>query len=56
MRARWKGTGQHIVVNAQACVVWTLMNEQAMPILHGDYIRRSGVYYSGDRRRRKTGL
>ncbi len=38
------GLGQHIVVNMQACVVWTLMNEQAMPILHGDYLRRTGVY------------
>ena len=44
------GIGQHIVVNMQACVVWTLMNEQAMPFLHGDYLRRSGVYYRRDRR------
>ncbi|HVA67707.1 MAG TPA: CoA transferase [Candidatus Binataceae bacterium] len=47
------GRGQHIVVDMQACMVWTLMNEQAMPILHGDYIRRSGVDYvaTGTRRR-----
>jgi crotonobetainyl-CoA:carnitine CoA-transferase CaiB-like acyl-CoA transferase len=38
------GLGQHIIVNMQACIVWTLMNEQAMPILHGDHIRRTGVY------------
>ncbi len=39
-----EGVGQHVIVNMQACVVWTLMNEQAMPILHGDYLRRTGVY------------
>ncbi len=39
-----EGQGQHAVVNMQACVVWTLMNEQAMPILHGEYLRRSGVF------------
>ena len=38
------GLGQHVIVNMQACIVWTLMNEQAMPILHGDHLRRSGVY------------
>ena len=38
------GRGQHIVVNMQACVVWTLMNEQAMPILHGDYLHRTGIF------------
>ena len=38
------GVGQKIVVDMQACIVWTLMNEQAMPILHGDHIRRTGVY------------
>jgi benzylsuccinate CoA-transferase BbsE subunit len=38
------GLGQHIIVNMEACIVWTLMNEQAMPILHGDHIRRTGVY------------
>jgi len=27
------GLGQHIIVNMQACIVWTLMNEQAMPII-----------------------
>src|SRR5215467_10318372 len=31
------GFGQKIVVNMQACIVWTLMNEQAMPIQHGDH-------------------
>jgi benzylsuccinate CoA-transferase BbsE subunit len=48
------GIGQHIVVNAQACVVWTLMNEQAMPLLHGDYLRRSGVFTGAIGGRRKT--
>jgi benzylsuccinate CoA-transferase BbsE subunit len=48
------GLGQHIVVNAQACVVWTLMNEQAMPLLHGDYLRRSGVFTGAIGGRRKT--
>jgi benzylsuccinate CoA-transferase BbsE subunit len=45
--------GQHIVVNAQACIVWTLMNEQAMPLLHGDYLHRSGVFSGALGRRRK---
>jgi len=49
-----EGLGQHIVVNMQACVVWTLMNEQAMPILHGDYLRRSGVFTGAIGGRRKT--
>jgi benzylsuccinate CoA-transferase BbsE subunit len=48
------GQGQHIIVNAQACVVWTLMNEQAMPLLHGDYLRRSGVFTGAIGGRRKT--
>ncbi|MBV8139610.1 MAG: CoA transferase [Deltaproteobacteria bacterium] len=48
------GLGQHIAVNAQACVVWTLMNEQAMPLLHGDYLRRSGVFTGAIGGRRKT--
>jgi benzylsuccinate CoA-transferase BbsE subunit len=37
------GRGQKVVVDTQACVVWTLMNEQAYPLLHGDYLARSGV-------------
>jgi crotonobetainyl-CoA:carnitine CoA-transferase CaiB-like acyl-CoA transferase len=49
-----EGLGQHVVVNMQACVVWTLMNEQAMPILHGDYLRRSGVFTGAIGGRRKT--
>ena len=49
-----EGKGQHVVIDMQACVVWTLMNEQAMPILHGDYIRRTGVYYTATGTRRKT--
>ncbi|MGH7913409.1 MAG: CoA transferase, partial [Candidatus Binataceae bacterium] len=48
-----EGYGQRVVVDMQACVVWTLMNEQAMPIMHGDYIRRSGVYYTATGTRRK---
>jgi benzylsuccinate CoA-transferase BbsE subunit len=47
------GHGQRVVVDMQACVAWTLMNEQAMPILHGDYIRRSGAYYTAIGTRRK---
>jgi crotonobetainyl-CoA:carnitine CoA-transferase CaiB-like acyl-CoA transferase len=49
-----EGRGQHAVVNMQACVVWTLMNEQAMPMLHGDYLRRSGVFTGAIGGRRKT--
>ena len=49
-----EGPGQHAVVNMQACVVWTLMNEQAMPLLHGDYLRRSGVFTGAIGGRRKT--
>ncbi len=46
------GRGQRVVVNMQACIVWTLMNEQAMPILHGNYLTRTGVFTgSGDTRR-----
>ena len=48
------GLGQHIVVNTQACVVSTLMNEQAMPLLHGDHLRRSGVFTGAIGGRRKT--
>ncbi|HUY26357.1 MAG TPA: CoA transferase [Candidatus Binataceae bacterium] len=47
------GFGQRIVVNMQACIVWTLMNEQAMPILHGDYIKRTGVFTGSKDTRRK---
>ncbi len=38
------GVGQKVVVDTQACVVWTLMNEPAYPLLHGDYMRRNGVF------------
>jgi benzylsuccinate CoA-transferase BbsE subunit len=48
------GLGQRVVVSIQACVVWTLMNEQAMPIMHGDYLRRQGVYYSATGTRRQV--
>lgn len=48
-----EGQGQHVTIDMQACLVWTLMNEQAMPILHGDYIRRTGVYYTATGTRRK---
>jgi benzylsuccinate CoA-transferase BbsE subunit len=47
------GQGQRIVVDMQACIVWTLMNEQAMPILHGDHIRRTGVYTGSKDTKRK---
>jgi benzylsuccinate CoA-transferase BbsE subunit len=49
-----EGRGQRAIVNMQACVVWTLMNEQAMPLLHGDYLRRSGVFTGAIGGRRKT--
>jgi crotonobetainyl-CoA:carnitine CoA-transferase CaiB-like acyl-CoA transferase len=49
-----EGAGQHIVVDMQACVVSTLMNEQAMPLLHGDYLRRSGIFTGAIGGRRKT--
>jgi crotonobetainyl-CoA:carnitine CoA-transferase CaiB-like acyl-CoA transferase len=48
------GLGQHVVVDMQACVVSTLMNEQAMPLLHGDYLRRSGIFTGAIGGRRKT--
>jgi benzylsuccinate CoA-transferase BbsE subunit len=48
-----EGKGQRVVIDMQACLVWTLMNEQAMPILHGDYIRRTGVHYTATGTRRK---
>jgi len=47
------GLGQHVIVDMQACIVWTLMNEQAMPILHGDHLRRGGVYVGSLGIRRK---
>ena len=43
------GLGQRIVVNMQACIVWTLMNEQAMPFLHGNHLRARGVFLGGRR-------
>ncbi len=51
-RAR-SGRGQHVVVNAQAAMVWTLMNAQAFPVFHGDHLRRSGPFVGsrGVRRR-----
>jgi crotonobetainyl-CoA:carnitine CoA-transferase CaiB-like acyl-CoA transferase len=48
------GLGQRIVVDMQACAVWTMMNEQAMPLLHGDYLRRSGIFTGAIGGRRKT--
>src|SRR5216683_3002597 len=46
-------TGQRIVVNMQACIVWTLMNEQAMPFLHGNHLTRTGVFVGSADARRK---
>ncbi len=47
------GKGQRVVVDTQACVVWTLMNEQAYPLLHGNFLTRSGgMVGSGDLARR----
>jgi crotonobetainyl-CoA:carnitine CoA-transferase CaiB-like acyl-CoA transferase len=47
------GRGQHVVVSAQAAMAWTLMNAQAFPVFHGDYLRRSGPFVGsrGVRRR-----
>jgi benzylsuccinate CoA-transferase BbsE subunit len=47
------GLGQRIVVNMQACIVWTLMNEQAMPFLHGDHLSRTGIFVGSTDARRK---
>lgn len=47
------GLGQRIVVNMQACIVWTLMNEQAMPFLHGSHLSRTGVFVGSSEARRK---
>ncbi len=47
------GRGQHIVVDMQACIVWTLMNAQAFPILHGGSMRRNGVFSGALRLKRK---
>ena len=47
------GLGQRIVVNMQACIVWTLMNEQAMPLLHGDHLKRTGIFVGSADARRK---
>jgi len=45
--------GQRIVVNMQACIVWTLMNEQAMPFLHGNHLSRTGIFVGSADARRK---
>jgi crotonobetainyl-CoA:carnitine CoA-transferase CaiB-like acyl-CoA transferase len=47
------GRGQHVVVNAQAAMVWTLMNAQAFPLLHGDSVRRTGQHVGSRRIRRR---
>jgi crotonobetainyl-CoA:carnitine CoA-transferase CaiB-like acyl-CoA transferase len=38
------GQGQHIVVDMQACIAWTLMNAHSFPVLHGASMTRNGVY------------
>jgi crotonobetainyl-CoA:carnitine CoA-transferase CaiB-like acyl-CoA transferase len=48
------GEGQHVVVNMQACIVWTLMNEQAYPILHGNSVQRNGVFVGSPGMRQRT--
>jgi benzylsuccinate CoA-transferase BbsE subunit len=48
------GRGQRVVVNMQACIVWTLMNEQAMPILHGNYLARDGLFAGTGETRRQV--
>jgi crotonobetainyl-CoA:carnitine CoA-transferase CaiB-like acyl-CoA transferase len=47
------GRGQRVVVNGQAAMVWTLMNAQAFPILHGESPRRSGSYVGSRTIRRR---
>jgi benzylsuccinate CoA-transferase BbsE subunit len=47
------GQGQHVVVDMQACVAWTLMNAQAFPIMHGKSMTRNGVYTGALRLARK---
>jgi len=47
------GQGQHIVIDMQACVVWTLMNAQAFPIMHGASMTRNGVFSGALRLARK---
>ncbi len=47
------GRGQKVVINTQACVVWTLMNEQAFPVLHGDYMTRAGGLSGAARQARR---
>jgi len=47
------GEGQHVVVNMQACIVWTLMNEQAYPILHGNSVQRNGVFVGSEGMRQR---
>ena len=48
------GEGQHVVVNMQACIVWTLMNEQAYPLLHGNSVQRNGVFVGSEGMRQRT--
>src|SRR5260370_40943733 len=37
--------GQRIAVNMQACIVWTLMNEQAMAFLPGNHLTPTGGFF-----------
>jgi len=48
------GRGQRVVVSAQAAMVWTLMNAQAFPVFHGDFLRRSGPFVGSRGVRRRT--
>ena len=41
--------GQRVVIDTQACVVWTMLSESPYPLLHGDVLRRSGVKSGGQR-------
>jgi crotonobetainyl-CoA:carnitine CoA-transferase CaiB-like acyl-CoA transferase len=38
------GLGQHVDVSMQTCVIGTLMNATPYPALHGEDIRRAGLY------------
>ena len=46
--------GQKVVIDTQACVVWTLMNEQAFPVLHGEFLKRTGPLSGSAKIARRT--
>jgi crotonobetainyl-CoA:carnitine CoA-transferase CaiB-like acyl-CoA transferase len=38
------GSGQHVDVSMQTCVIWTLMMASAYPLLHGEDLGRNGTF------------